>query len=567
MTLSKAQLVEQLAAPGGRRGGPKQTIGGDLLVLFRRQLAHTTGITWPAPQYRRQYVRFAREILGIEPWSEQRRILEACSEYDRVAVKSGHRVGKSQSAAIIALCDYCAIEEMRVVMSSGTARQVDEVLWRAIGMLHERSGRCVVCKAEDPDGISIPRPCPHSAVIDGTVPMLARTGLRSPKGSGYRQIFGFSAKEGGKITGVAGAEMRFVFDEAAAIPDEIYDANEGNRAGGAWIVLFGNPIKNKGHFREAFRTIDYHRITVSSERSPNITGERVIKGLATEEWIEERKREWGEHSPLYITKVKGEFAENAEGRIFPPDAITAAEERWHSTPAEGRLWIGFDPAGTTETGDESVYCVRRGLKVLGFWAFRGLNPDARLAHLLSLLMEHRKPNEQAAVNIDREGAVGAETWGTFRAYLATQSAPPFVLSGIRASEKARRQPKVYDRVRDELAANLVGWFREGGAIPEDLRLAADLGELSWSQNHRGLEKLTPKDDIRKELGRSPDRYDALALACWEPLSLREQPQGGAKVPTPPKAPADPYAYRDHQARSARGVVDPYAHYDAQRRGR
>ena len=46
--------------------------------------------------------------------------------------------------------------------------------------------------------------------------------------------------------------------------------------------------------------------------------------------------------------------------------------------------------------------------------------------------------------------------------------------------------------------------------------------LEWTQVASGRMKVTPKDEIRKILGRSPDRYDAVALSCWEPLSLREE---------------------------------------------
>jgi O-acetyl-ADP-ribose deacetylase (regulator of RNase III) len=49
--------------------------------------------------------------------------------------------------------------------------------------------------------------------------------------------------------------------------------------------------------------------------------------------------------------------------------------------------------------------------------------------------------------------------------------------------------------------------------------------------------------LRKILGRSPDRYDALALSVWEPLSLREQ-SGRSVSSTARSAPVaglDPYA--------------------------
>jgi hypothetical protein len=91
---------------------------------------------------------------------------------------------------------------------------------------------------------------------------------------------------------------------------------------------------------------------------------------------------------------------------------------------------------------------------------------------------------------------------------------------VRASEKALRDPKVYYRVRDELVANLESAFADGLAIPEDSKLSAELHVYSWEQRHDGKYTLTPdKDQIRRELMRSPDRLDALALSCWEPADM------------------------------------------------
>lgn len=558
MTLSKAAHAERRErAPRAQR----LTMVSDLVAALAAQLERENRITWPAPKYRRRYVDFARDILGIDPWSKQREILEAVARFERVAVKSGHRVSKSNTASIIALCDYCSIEDVRVIMSAPTARQVDEILWLEIQKRSGQSGRCVACIAADPHGHRISTPCPHSAVIEGKIGSLARTGLRST--TDYRQVFGFTAREGNAVTGLAAANMTFIFDEAPGIPQSIFDANEGNRAGGARIVLFGNPTENSGEFYEAFHSKQYDEktnprgyvtLTVSSEQSPNITGERQIKGLADADWVAERKAEWGETSPQYIVRVRGEFAKQEEGRIFSVGAITAAEQRWVQTEAKGRLYIGLDPASATGTGDESVFCTRRGLKVLAFQAHRGLNADAHIVNLLGLIAEHKVPREMPVVVFDREGSVGAELYGSLRAYLANQKVPPFQLVAIRASDRAIRKPQTYDRMRDELAYNLEVWLRDGGALPEHAKLSGEMHEMRWASQASGRLKVTPKDEVKKALGRSPDHYDALALSCWEPLSLRDD------VPTSTAAiTRREVAQLRHDPQT--GMPDPYAGWD------
>jgi len=72
-------------------------------------LEHGSGRRAPYPQYANDPVGFFRNVLGVEPWgrhpglpadeASQIDILEAVRDHDRVAVRSGHKVSKSCSAA------------------------------------------------------------------------------------------------------------------------------------------------------------------------------------------------------------------------------------------------------------------------------------------------------------------------------------------------------------------------------------------------------------------------------------------------------------------------------------
>lgn len=534
----------------------------DLRDAILAQLEAMTGIRFPEPAFWKEPVRFFREILGVEPWPRQIDIMHAIRDYDRVACKAGRRVSKSHTFGGIALCWYCSWPDARAIMSSTTARQVDQILWRELSMMRARSGRCVACKAADPNAHRIPRPCPHSAIIDGEIGQLARTGLKSDD---FREIVGFTARQAEAIQGIAGSRLLFMLDEASGIPQVIFEAVEGNRAGGAKALYMGNPTKNEGEFYDAFHSkkldpddpesVGYYCLTISSEESPNvIAGKEVIPGLATSAYIREREIEWGRDSALFKVHVLGEFATLEEGRIFSVHAIGEAQKRWREDGCDecggegrtgrakciacagtgrvqpaGRLFLGLDPAGATGTGDESVFVPRRGLRQLDMVAHLGLSLDAHLVHILSTLGAHKIPRETPVVVMDREGPVGAALYAHLHGFLETQKgSKPFDLVGVRASDRAVRQPQVYDRVRDELCANLESWMRDGGAILEDAKLAKELHALEWEQAVNGRLKLTGKKDLRKELGRSPDRYDALALACWEPLSLKEDLPDSAK---------------------------------------
>lgn len=536
MTLAKRHKLDDLA-------GDAQlvTLSQDFVASGRQYLEELSRIKWPSPKYRGRYREFARDILGIELWSTrelgiddleaagQVEIAELVAENERVAIAGGQKIGKTTLEAVIALCDFCSYEDMRVILTATTAHQVDSVFWRELSIRVVRSGKCVDCLRDDPHDKTIPRPCPHSARIDGELGGRARTGLRS----GFREIFGLTANEGEALLGISGANMRFIVDEAPGVKDPIMRAIDGNRAGDASFLMFGNPTRNDGYFFEAFHEKSAFWVTrhCSSEHTPNvIAGEKLIPGLATRAYIEERKEEWGEKSSEYTIKIKGRFAVHEAGRIFSIHAIGEAETRWNETEGVGRLYLGVDPAGASGTGDESCFTPRRGLKAFEQEVVKGLNTDGHLVRILAILGRERVKGEpKPVVVIDREGKIGSELYGRLSEYVE-RNPEAFELVAVRASDGAVRNPQTYDRVRDELAANLEGWLRDGGAIPTDIKLEKELHCLKWRQRaNDGKLKVTPKDEIRKELGRSPDRYDSLALSCWEPLALRDEENPAARA--------------------------------------
>ena len=560
MTLSKAAEVARRSRSS--QDGAPETFADMLIYQLRRESLRGLEITWPDRRWWDDPIGFATQILGITPWSRQEEILLAARDNERVAVTSGHKVGKSNTSAILALCFYASFDDARVLMTSTTARQVDAILWRELSMTKARGGRCVACKAVDPNGRRIPAPCPHSALIDGDLKGLAKSGLKS----GFREIVGFTAREAEAVAGISGANLLYLPDEASGIPQIIFDAIEGNRAGGARVVMFSNPTKTTGYFYDAFHKNSrfWKCIQISSEESPNvIAGEKLVPGLATREWIEEKREEWGEDSALYKIRVKGEFVTSEEGRIFSVDAITQAQERWAerttdetgravevpADPKLGRLFIGLDPAGATGMGDDTVFCFRRGPHVVAFEHRKGLDDEGHLIQLLVLMGRRAAEKEKPVVVLDASGSIGAGLNGRLRSY-AEQHPNAFRLVSVRGSDYAREMS--CDRMRDELTLNLERWLRAGGEIPADDKLAGEMHVMEWDiLPGSGKQKVTAKTKIKRELGRSPDRYDALALACYEPSNLDE-----------PEAPPP----QDPRAMTSRGgALDPYAGRDAWRR--
>jgi phage terminase large subunit len=506
-------------------------------------------------------VGFARRVLRFMPWSRQREILEAVAEYQRVGVVSGHKVGKSTAYAILALWFYCSYPNARVVITATTDNQVNGIIWREIKRLVRSA--------------AIPIPGAPCAIR-------ANTGLTHPET--LAEIRGYTAKEAEAIAGVSGSYVMYLVDEASGVEDFIFQAIEGNRAGGnAWVLLCSNPTKAEGEFYEAFHSksrgaigaAGYYGIHIDSRDSPNITGEwreleewvesrkgagdhewrkrtKPVPGLATAGWVAEKLKEWGEDSALFNVRIKGSFVIAEAAKVFQLALIEASQARWEDTEPHPTdpLVIGLDPAGDGDGGDESSFTPRRGLKAYRTRSRRGIAPAEHIEELRDIINEHyalgAPRNPRPLVNCESEGEASWKVYVALREH--AERTGEFNVQRMRTSSAPFREPLIYDRFRDELWAVARAWMRAGGAIPPDSpRLEKDLHAPEYASTLAGKLKITPKRDLRKLLGRSPDDGDSFVLSCFVPRKYATE----EAVEATPVALGDAYEM-------AETVTDPYA---------
>lgn len=427
-------------------------------------------------------VTFAREALGTEPWDRQADLLRAVPESPRVAVRSGHKIGKSRAAAILAHWWVHTRDNAWVVLTSSSSRQVKAILW------HEFRGLW---------SSALLNLGPEPAIDPGT-------GFRLPDG---RRVQGFSTDKPERMAGISGQNVLFILDEASGIPEPIFEAIEGNRAGGARIVMFSNPTQTVGTFYDAFHAKRefWRTFKLSSEDTPNArAGRVVIPGLATAEWVDEKRREWGTESPIYAVRVKGDFPAQGSRAVVALAWLTDAQSRWVATEEAGDLELGVDPARYGD--DESAIAPRRGKKILPLQAFTGLD-GIQLAGQVAALARELKPAHQAKVRVKVDvigvGASCADQLKTF---------PDIEVVEVNVSESATSE--TYHRLRDQLWFSAADWLKEGGALPPDDKLAGELVAPEYSFDAQGRYHVEPKDETIKRLKRSPNRADAVCLAIY-----------------------------------------------------
>lgn len=448
-------------------------------------------------RYHDDPVGFFWAVLGLQTWSRQEDVLRAVASHDWVSVRSGHRVSKTYSAGGLA-CWFVATRGpgARVVLTGPSFTQMKEALWRSCRAIHSRA----------------------RGKIGGDAAITPSTGIRWPD---ERQIVGITADTVESFQGLAAPEIMFIVDEASGVDERIFEAILSNLAGGGRLLLISNPVRSSGFFFESQKGTRFERLHISSTESPNVTEadpRKHIKGLATRAWLADCARMWGgEEGMLYKIRCLGEFVEAREGRMFPPDMLERSELLWNDPDLKptGRLVIGVDPAGEGGDGDASGFVCRRGFKVTYADIRRGLTPEAHLVEVLGLIGQHRGDSiDPPMVVLDRDGLVGHRVWVVLNSYAQAHELSIRVV-GIRGSEHAKRRPMEIDAVRDEMWFALVDAFAEGLAIPTNTTLSGDLAAIRFDKLVNGRAKVIRKSAIRRELGRSPDLGDALALCTYQ----------------------------------------------------
>lgn len=439
-------------------------------------------------EYRDDPVGFFRDVFGIELWDKQADLAQSVADHPRTVGRSGHKVGKSVDASGLSLWWVNTREQGQVILTSSGERQVKNILWKELRRLWRLAKR----RGHDLG----PEPAIDPA-----------TGMRFA--DGVRAIYGFTTASAEKMAGFSGHELLFVVDEASGFPDDIYEAVEGNTAGGGRIVAFGNPTQTTGWFYEAFRMHAdlWARHHISSEETPNVvSGEDIVPGLATREWVEMMRRKYGpdyNKNPVYQVRVLGEFPDQSADSVIAMSDVDAARGRW-GQPKPGPLRVGVDVARYGD--DETVITAVRGHHKYPSVLVTGADGPTVANRVIAHIKTLEPGAKQVPVNVDGIG-VGASVVD------ALKGTPEVSVREVNVGEKATDED--YYNLRSQLWFGIGQWLSEGGTLDPDPDLERELLAARYSFDPRGRMKVEPKADIRKRLGRSPDRADALALAVYQ----------------------------------------------------
>lgn len=325
----------------------------------------------------------------------------------------------------------------------------------------------------------------------------------------------------------------YIFDEASGVPDKIAEVAEGGLTDGEPMVFaFGNPTQNTGWFYDCFNSMRHRWNTQQIDsRSVQITNKAAI-----EEWIED----YGLNSDFVKVRVRGLFPAMSAKQFISVTDVDAAYGRQlrREQYAFAPKILTLDPAWDGD--DELVIGLRQGLHFRILRTIPKNDNDIEIATLLAVLEDE---HEADAVFIDKGYGTGiysaGSTWG--RDWL-------LVDFGGKSPDPGCLNMRAY------IWRGMRDWLKAGGAIPPDPVLQTELISVQTVPRTEGLVQLESKKDLKKRMGFSPGRADALAISFAFPVAAKHrEPRSRG-----PQREHDPYA--DH----SRVLDDQYADHNPYR---
>lgn len=407
----------------------------------------------------------------------------------QIAVASGHGIGKSAEMGMISNWAMSCFDDAKVVTTANTDRQlktktVPEISkwFRASITAHWFDVNAASIKSKDPE---------HAEA--------------------WRQDFiPWSEHNTEAFAGLhnKGKIIVLLFDEASKIADKVWEVAEGALTDEDTVIIwiaFGNPTRNSGRFREAFRKYRHRWVTrqIDSRTVPGTNKNKL------EQWIEDH----GIDSDFVKVRVRGQFPAQSAKQFISLDDVDAARARhlrrdqYQFAP----VVIGVDPAWTGD--DEFVIMLRQGLYSKCLATYARNDNDVDMAAQIARFEDEYKAS---AVFVDAGHGTGIVSAGMAmgRAWHLVWFAGKTIDAG-------------YLNKRAEIWGEMRKWLKAGGAIdPKDDLLYYDLIGPELVGRLDGKIQLESKQDMKDRDQPSPNRADALALTFTFPVQMKSALDSG-----------------------------------------
>lgn len=392
----------------------------------------------------------------------------------RVAVSSGHGIGKSAFLGMLIHWAMSTCAGCKVVVTAGTGQQLSTKTVPEVSKWFKMS---LGSQWFDVHAQSIKS-------LQTSNPELWRTDFVTWSSHNTEPFAGLHNK---------GKRIVLVFDEASAIDDKVWEVADGAMTDEDTEILwmaFGNPTHNTGRFRECFGKFK-HRWKRYQIDSRNVEGTNKAEIAKWEE-------DWGDDSDFFRIRVKGEFPRAGSTQFIPSDVVEACRKYKAEAFSGLPKILSVDVARFGD--DQTVIGTRQGRKVQILKKLRGLD-TVQVAERIIELMGEEEPD---AIVIDADGiGAGVVDHLRYRGHIKRLFEFHGGEAATDASSYYNRRAEVWGLMRDALKANM--------EIPDDPELEADLTGPQYGFSGKQQIQLEKKEDMKKRGMSSPDCGDMLAM--------------------------------------------------------
>ena len=489
-------------------------------------------------RFRDDPVGFARGPLHEFLWDKLEEVLRSVWENQRTAVQSCANVGKTFIGASAAIAwlnvyrDSCKV----ITTAAPPERQIKELLWGEIRSKYARARARGINLVGGEPGIMTLRVSDSWWAQGFTIPT---SGTREER---IARFHGHHAEH-----------VLIIVDECHGVPPEVIEACMDMLSGfHCHLLLLANPLAPSGPFYNAATSGKFNVIQISAFDHPNVIDDRpIVPGAVSRQAVEDaiasdvmtrslfegekpdgecfqvpwdgaycpelKRGQWRRViSPAFSYRFLGRFPSQAKNAVCSLALIQAAMQRWKeraaevgAVPPEGvRPKAGQDVA---EFGDDSnVLTLRYRNWVAPQSQWTGMDP-IETAKRAARELAGKDPE---TVNVDATG-VGA---GAAPDLKKNHGLPAHSVK-VAESPTAKVEEGEFFQLRDQLAWAVREWLRTetDAMLPPDDGLLAELSATTYDFNLKNQIRVSMKKELKKLLGRSPDKKDSLELT-FAPIS-------------------------------------------------
>lgn len=417
-------------------------------------------------------------------WDGERALLQAVPEAiltrkKRIVVHSGHSLGKDFTCAGLVPYFLEAYGPCIVITTAPTDRQVQKIMWGEISTHYHRA----------------------PVALPGT--LLSQEIKITPD----CYAIGFTTKETGaavgKFQGFHSPRVFVIASEAQAIDDTVYEQIDAILTGEIGLLIeIGNPLRSTGQFAKDIKDKENNIVIhLDCLRNPNYTEKKtVVPGLCSYEWIEDKRKRWGEDDPRWIARVRGLIPSTSIDTIFSQKLI---DKIFNYRTLEAKDYRG-NACDVARFGDDetAIFGGKNG-EVTEKDIYSGVDTVDTASRIVIQL----KKIGGNFIVVDGDG-IGGGTIDTLR-HMDLRADDNVSIDIHEIHSQGESPDPDYANFKAYMWFTVKGLADVGKvSLPDDPLLIEELLETKYFINKRGKIQIEAKEDIKERIGRSPDRADA-----------------------------------------------------------